>query len=191
MKTFSNLTDPTVVQLLQEGAIGVIPGDTVYGVMGRADIPEVAERLHAAKERDNKPGTVIAADIEQLVGLGLKRRYLTAVAQYWPGAVSVIIPCGPELAHLHLGLHSVAVRIPDDARLLELLRQTGPLLTSSANLTGQPTAVSITQAQEYFGDKMDFYVDGGELSGRMPSTLIRVIDDAVEVIRQGAVKIDS
>lgn len=167
-----------------------MPADTVYGLMGLADKPEIADRIYALKQREHKPGTVIAADIDQLVGLGLKRRYITPIEQYWPGSVSVIIPCGAELAHLHLGLQSLAVRIPDDPALLELLRQTGPLLTSSANLSGQPTAVNVGQAQKYFADKVDFYVDGGDLSDRLPSTIIRVLDDAIEVVRSGAVKID-
>lgn len=190
MQTFTSITDSKVVQLLQDGALGMLPGDTVYGVMGRADRPELAARLYAAKQRENKPGTVIAANAEQLVALGLKRRYLKPVEQYWPGAISVIIPCGPELEYLHLGLGGLAVRIPDDAKLLELLRQTGPLLTSSANLTGQPTAVTVKQAEEYFGGAVDFYVDGGDLTDRLPSTVVRIIDDEIEIVRQGAVTIE-
>lgn len=167
----------------------MLPGDTVYGLFGQAKNAGTAARLYDAKRREGKPGTLIAADIDQLAGLGLKKRYITPVAQYWPGAVSVIIPCGPELEYLHLGLQSLAVRIPDDEQLLALLRRTGPLLSSSANLTGEPTAVNIGQAQEYFGDTVDFYVDGGELADRMPSTIVRVVDDAIEVLRDGAVDI--
>ncbi|HSH18666.1 MAG TPA: Sua5/YciO/YrdC/YwlC family protein, partial [Candidatus Saccharimonadales bacterium] len=140
---------------------------------------------------DNKPGTLIAAGIDQLVELGLKRRYLVPVADYWPGAVSVIIPCGPELAYLHLGTGGLAVRIPDLPDLLELLQATGPLTTSSANLTGQPTATTVTQAQAYFADAVDFYVDGGNLSDRQPSTIVRIVDDAIEVVREGAVNIET
>lgn len=190
MKVFASVIDPQVVASLQAGNVGVLPADTVYGLMGLARLPEVAEQLYGLKQRENKPGTIIAASIDQLVELGLKRRYMTAVEQYWPGSVSVIIPCGDELAHLHLGMQSLAVRIPDDAQLLELLKQTGPLLTSSANLTGQPTAVNVEQAQKYFDEQVAFYVDGGDLSGRLPSTVIRVVDDAIEVLRQGAVKIE-
>jgi tRNA threonylcarbamoyl adenosine modification protein (Sua5/YciO/YrdC/YwlC family) len=185
-----SLTDPAVSKLLSEGAVGVLPGDTVYGVMCRADNPEACSRLYAAKQRENKPGTVIAANVDQLVELGLKKRYLTPVEQYWPGAISVIIPCGPELSYMHQGKQGLAVRVPDDPQLLELLQTTGPLLTSSANITGQPTAVTVEEAQQYFGGTVDFYVDGGDLSDRLPSTIVRVVDDAIEVIRQGAVTID-
>jgi L-threonylcarbamoyladenylate synthase len=191
MKVFTSISDPMVVELLQRGSIGVLPGDTVYGLMCRAADREAVPSLYAAKQRENKPGTVIAASVDQLVGLGLKRRYMQPVEQYWPGAVSVIIPCGTELAYLHLGMGGLAVRIPDDAQLLKLLEQTGPLQTSSANLAGRPPANTVAEAQDYFGETVGFYVDGGDLSDRLPSTVIRVIDDAVEVVRQGAVTIDA
>jgi L-threonylcarbamoyladenylate synthase len=177
-------------QLLQAGAVGVISTDTVYGIVARAADPAAVTRLYSIKSREYKPGTVIAASLEQLETLGLKHRYLKAVEQFWPGAVSVIIPAAdPSLEYLHRGKMSLAVRIPDDKQLQAVLKTTGPLLTSSANQPGAPPAINIDQAKAYFGDQVDFYVDGGDLSGRQPSTIIRVIDDAIEVIRPGAVDI--
>lgn len=176
--------------LLKPGAVGVIPTDTVYGVVARAADQQAVERLYQVKRREAKPGTIIAANIDQLVGLGLKRRYLTAVEQWWPGALSVVIPCGDELSYLHRDLRSLAVRIPDKADLLGLLETTGPLLTSSANHPGQPTAHTVAEAKDYFGDEVDFYADGGDLSDHQPSTVVRIIDDAIEVLRPGAVKIN-
>lgn len=178
-----------VAARLAAGEVGVIPTDTVYGLVASASNPLAVERLYKLKSRENKPGTLVAASIDQLVALGLKRRYLKAVEDYWPGAVSVIIPCGPELAYLHRGLNSLAVRIPDDKDLLELLAASGPLATTSANHPGEPVASTIDQAKSYFDDEVDFYIDGGNLSGREPSTVIKIVDDAIEVLREGAVKI--
>jgi L-threonylcarbamoyladenylate synthase len=176
--------------LLTDSAIGVIPTDTVYGVVARAADQAAVARLYKLKARDRKPGTVIAADIKQLEGLGLKHRYLKAVEQFWPGAVSVVIPVSDlALAYLHQGKLSLAVRIPADPELHKFLQKTGPLLTSSANQPGQPPATNIDQAKQYFDDQVDFYQDGGDLSGRQPSTIIRIVDDAIEVLRPGAVKI--
>lgn len=180
-----------VADVLQRtGAVAVIPTDTVYGVVARAADVEAVERLYVLKKRDDKPGTLIAASIEQLEELGLKRRYLKAVEQFWPGAVSVVIPCAdPNLKYLHRGKMSLAVRIPDHAELQKLLKETGPLLTSSANHPGESTAVTIQQAQKYFGDAVDIYADGGDLTDHQPSTVIRIIDDAIEILRQGAVTV--
>ena len=175
--------------LLTPGSIAVIPTDTVYGVVARAADPAAVSRLYELKRRENKPGTLVGANIDQLVELGIKRRYLTAVEQFWPGAVSVIIPCGPELGYLHQGKNSLAIRIPKYEWLSSLLEKTGPLVTSSANQPGEPPATTIAEAKAYFGDDVDWYEDGGEIN-REPSTVIQVIDDAIEVIRPGAVKIE-
>lgn len=184
------MVDEVNNQLQKPGSIGVIPTDTVYGMVARAADPEAVARLYTLKERQGKPGTIIAANLEQLEDLGLKHRYLKAVEQFWPGAVSVIIPAiNPELKYLHQGKLSLAVRLPDHPQLQKLLQKTGPLLTSSANTPGAPTSVTVGQAKAYFGDQVDFYVDGGDLSHHTPSTIIRVIDDAIEVIRPGAVKL--
>lgn len=184
---FDDLND----QLQKPGAIGVIPTDTVYGVVARAVDQAAVGRLYQLKKREAKPGTIIAASIDQLQHLGLKHRYLKAVEQFWPGAVSVVIPAAdPALVYLHQGQQTLAVRIPGHAELMTLLQKTGPLLTSSANHPGKPTSVTMQQAKDYFGDQVDFYVDGGDLSQHQPSTIIRIVDDAIEVLRPGAVKID-
>lgn len=176
--------------MFQKGSIGVIPTDTVYGVAARATDEIAVARLYALKKRENKPGTVIAADLNQLIQLGIKYRYLKAVEQFWPGPVSVIIPVAdPRLDYLHQSKMSLAVRIPADKALMDILTADGPLLTSSANRPGETPAPTIDQAKKYFGDKVDFYIDGGDLTGRLPSTIIRVVDDAIEVVREGAAKI--
>lgn len=181
--------DKKIIELLREGAIGVMPTDTLYGVVAQASNEATVAKLYVLKKRENKPGTLISASIDQLVELGLKKRYLDAVKDYWPNPISVVIPIGPALPYLHQGKYSLAVRIPADKELRALLESTGPLVTSSANDPGQKPAQTIEQAVDYFGDSVDFYVDGGTLDGAA-STIIRVVDDAVEVLREGAVTVD-
>lgn len=189
MLILNSLSDPRVAQLLRAGKVGVMPSDTVYGLMCLASNQASVEHLYEVKHRENKPGTLVAANIQQLVELGLKKRYLQAVDRFWPGAVSVRIPHPPHyLTDPSNG--TIAVRIPDFKELLDLLEQTGPLQTTSANIAGEPVATKLSEAQTYFGDTVDFYVEGGDLSGRPPSTVIQVVDDAIEVIREGAVKFD-
>jgi len=189
MSQILTLDDPALIDAIKNGAVGVIPTDTIYGIVCDAANPAAVAKLYALKHREHKPGTIIAASVDQLVGLGLKRRYLVPVEQYWPGAVSVVIP-SYELGYLHQGVGSLAVRIPADNGLQSLLKQTGPLLTSSANQPGEPVANSVAEAQAYFGDDVEYHVDGGDLSNHQPSTLVRVVDDALEVLRPGAVTIE-
>ncbi|HSX05272.1 MAG TPA: L-threonylcarbamoyladenylate synthase [Candidatus Saccharimonadales bacterium] len=189
MQVFSSILDPKVTELLTSGAVGVIPTDTVYGLVCLATSQPAVERLYAMKQRENKPGTLIAGQLQQLIDLGLKARYLRAVEHYWPNPLSVIIPC-TDLAYLHQGKVSLAVRIPADETVRSLLLQTGVLLTSSANQPGQPVATTVAEAQSYFANDVDFYVDGGAITDHVPSTVIRIVDDAIEILREGAVKID-
>jgi L-threonylcarbamoyladenylate synthase len=185
LKTGDNL----ISHLLTDGKIGVIPTDTLYGVVACAANETAVNRLYKLKRREGKPGTLIAASIEQLTELGLKKRYVEAVKDYWPNPISVVMPTGQNLSYLHLSKYSLAVRIPNSKSILELLEQTGPLLTSSANQPGEEPVKNIDEAITCFKDKVDFYVDGGELKGK-PSTVIRIVDDAIEILRDGAVKID-
>ncbi len=185
---FTSLNDEKLVELLKLGGVGILPTDTVYGLVCRAADEAAVKRLYATKKREEKPGTVIAANTKQLKDLGIKPRYLKVVEQFWPGPVSVVIP-SHELGYIHLGKSSIAIRIPSHEDLADLLEKTGPLVTTSANLPGEPPSSTAEEANTYFGDEVDFYVDGGDLSGRQPSTIIRVVDDAIEVLREGAVKI--
>lgn len=186
---YHSLKDHGLLDSFQHGAIGVVPTDTLYGVVCLASDQEAVKRLYALKQRERKPGTVVAASVKQLIELGFKARYLKAVAHYWPGPISVVIPC-IDLSYLHLGVGGVAVRLPRGKEFAKLLSKTGPLLTTSANLPTQPPPASIAKAEAYFTQTVDFYVDGGDLSDRQPSTIIRIVDDAIEVLRQGAGKID-
>lgn len=188
-KVFNNLTDKELISMINNGAVGVIPTDTIYGLVALAGNKKAANKVLMIKGRKNKPGTLIASDLGQLVELGIKRRYLKAVEQFWPGAVSVILPVPANLDYLHGGLMTLPVRITDNKKLLKLLNKIGPIITTSANLPDQKPAENIDEAKKYFGDNVDFYVDGGQVSSGPPSTIIRIIDDAIEIVRQGAVEV--
>lgn len=188
---FRDIADPEVIRLLNDGAVGILATDTVYGIVGAANNVKAVAALYAAKHREGKPGTLIAADIFQLETLGIAKNFLERAEAFWPGPVSVVLPVGKELSYLHQGRGSLAVRVTANERLQKLLAQTGPLLTSSANMPGEPTATNIDEAERYFGDTVDFYVDGGLVEGSTPSTVLKLEADGTKtILRQGAVLID-
>jgi tRNA threonylcarbamoyl adenosine modification protein (Sua5/YciO/YrdC/YwlC family) len=189
MKKMNNLQD-AVGPLMRGGAVGVMPTDTVYGLVARAADRQAVARLYALKHREHKPGTVIAASVEQLMELGVEERYLRRVAHWWPAEVSVETPLASKLSYMHQGTGREGLRVVADERVRKVLMETGPLVTSSANQPGEPGSNTVAEAEAYFGDSVDFYVDGGDLTGRPPSTLVKVTDGGYEVIRQGAVRID-
>jgi L-threonylcarbamoyladenylate synthase len=182
-----SLNEPALFALLTGGAVGVMPTDTIYGLAALARDREAVEKLYRLKKRERKPGTVIAADVAQLMSLGVNESMLHSVEHLWPDSLSIVIPAAEELAYLDQGM-GLAVRIPKDEQLRAVLSKVGPLVTSSANHPGQPPANTITEAQAYFGENVAFYVDGGDLSGRPPSTVVRLHENGqLEVLRQGAV----
>ena len=188
MKVFNSISDIEVAKLIEQGKVGFMETDTVYGIVCAANNKIAVKKLYSLKNRVRKPGTIIANSVDQLVDLGIKRRYLTAVSDYWPNPISIEIPHNIE--YLNQGIGHQAMRVISGSKsLIELLDRVGPLLTSSANQPGKTPATNLREGQAYFGDTLDFYVDSGNLGDRQPSTLIRVVDDVIEVVREGEVKI--
>ena len=186
-KIFTNLADPQLAAMINRGAIGVIPTDTVYGLVAQASSQAAIAKMYAVKKREHQAGTTIGASVEQFVALGFPTAPLMAAQQYWPASLSVVVNATNVPSYLKMERTSLPVRIPSPADLLTLLRQTGALMTSSANKPGEPTATDIKSAIAYFGDSVDFYVDAGDLGIRPPSTIIEFGPNQQLIIhRQGA-----
>ncbi|HUB93655.1 MAG TPA: L-threonylcarbamoyladenylate synthase [Verrucomicrobiae bacterium] len=181
--TFDNLAEPALVDILRSGGVGVLLTDTVYGLVGIATDSAAATRVIDAKGRKYKPGTLIAANAKQLLDLGLQREHVKAAEQFWPGPVTTVLPTKPGLEYLDLGLNSLAVRVPNHHGIMTLLKKVGPLLTTSANRPNEPMVKCIEEAKEIFGNRLNFYVDGGRLESPLASTIIRI---KIELLRQGA-----
>lgn len=189
MKIYRSLTDSDVAAQLRAGGVGVIPTDTVYGLVARAGDETAVAKLYSLKQRARQPGTIIAANTEQLESLGFSKQNLSIATPYWPGAISVLENASEVSGYLKTDLEELAVRIPDHPELIKLLESTGPLMTTSANAPHQPTATNFADAYGYFEDNVDFYVDGGEIGEHLPSTIIRVRGNKIEILRHGAVEI--
>jgi len=175
-------------ELLKQGKVGVIPTDTVYGLAAKASDKGVVARFYNLKNRTFKPGTVIAAKIEDLKELGVDKDQLEKREVFWPNPISIETPLQSNLAYLHQNTGRQAFRVVADKKLSKFLTQTGPLVTTSANKPGEPAAEDLQQAINYFGDEVDFYVDAGDLSNREPSTIIGLDGDEIIIYREGAVK---
>jgi L-threonylcarbamoyladenylate synthase len=180
--------DDEVARLLKQGGIGLLPSDTIYGLSGLALDKGAVERIHKLKRRDKaKPFVVLISRIEQLDGLGIITTDAAPALRYWPGKLTIICEALKAPSWLHMGSRTLAVRQPAYPQLRKLIDETGPVISTSANLAGGKPAMTAQTAEKYFGNKLDFYIDVGRLSGK-PSTIIKKNNYKVEVIRQGAVK---
>ncbi len=167
-----------------------MPSDTVYGISCLAINKNAVERIYELKGRDyNMPFIILLADIKQAEQLDLRVQGLEPANKFWPAPLTLITPAGPNTpVFLHRGKFSLAVRIPNNDELRKLISQTGPIVSTSANPQGQPPAKTIAEAKNYFGDKIDFYVDAGTLDGP-PSTIAEIKSGKLVVTRQGAFKL--
>jgi L-threonylcarbamoyladenylate synthase len=182
--------DGKIVNRLQQGGVGLLPSDTIYGLSCRA-LDEVAvKKIHRLKDRDShKPFIILISDIKMLDLLSISQDQAKIANDYWPGALSVIFSSPGIPTWLQLGTSSLAVRLPRYPGLTKLINEVGPIVSTSANLQGEEPVKSVTEAQAIFGSQLDFYVDVGQLDNP-PSTLAIAKDGTLEIIRQGAVKIN-
>lgn len=180
------------LQQLKNGGVGVIPTDTIYGLVGQALNKPTVERIYQLKKRSpQKPFIILissANDLEKF-DISLDKETQKILEKIWPGEVSIILSCPDErFEYLHLGTNSLAFRLPNNKSLTELIKTTGPLVAPSANLEGYPNAKNISEAEKYLGNQVDFYLDGGERISE-PSTLIRIVDGKIEILRQGKIRL--
>jgi L-threonylcarbamoyladenylate synthase len=188
---FASLTDPALIDCINNGGVVVIPTDTLYGIVARAEDKSAVERVYRIRGRSpNKACINLVASMAQITDDSLWTAEHKKLAQkYWPGPLSLIAPTAHTPTYLHRGLDSLAYRVPDREDLRELLEHTGMLIAPSANVEGSPPATTVAEAYHYFGDYVDGYVDGGTLDHVAPSTLVTLIDGKVKVLRQGILHI--
>jgi len=200
----------TISRQLQAGAIGVLPTDTIYGLVAPALDAKAVERVYEVrKRRPDKPCIILIADITDISRFGIVVDRLTEqlINRLWPGAVSVVLSYpaealakeGPvnKFAYLHRGTKTLAFRLPADLKLQALLRETGPLIAPSANPEGMKPATTIDEAMVYFEDSVDFYLPSKALATAgvqeplvgAPSTVVAIENGMVVVLRQGAFKV--
>lgn len=192
MSYISDGFDEQIVELLKNGGVGFMPSDTVYGLSARALDEQAVERLHVIKLRDaGKPFIILISDVNQLVDLGVDASAGGEItSKYWPGALTIILPAPRTPTWLTKGLHTLAVRLPGKPELVELIRRIGPIVSTSANESGEPVVASVAEAHKVFGGQLDFYVDAGQLSASQPSTIVRPTPGGLQVLRRGTVKIN-
>jgi len=184
-------------QAIGKGELIVLPTDTVYGIAADAFSPTAVARLLAAKGRGRQsPPPVLIPGIPTLDALAeaVPDEVRALVAAFWPGGLTVILPARSSL-NWDLGdtAGTVALRMPSNRVALEILSETGPLAVSSANLTGEPAAMTIDEAQRMLGDSVAVYLDDGEAGSDYPhaaaATGSTIVDATGLLLPEGKLRI--
>ncbi|MFH1170272.1 MAG: L-threonylcarbamoyladenylate synthase [Candidatus Vogelbacteria bacterium] len=161
------------IKILKDGGVGVMPTDTIYGLVGQALNPITVARIYKLKHRPlNKPSIILIGDLADLKKFKFKPTPATLkiIKQIWPGPISIIFT------------KTLTCRLPALSPLRKLLKQTGPLIATSVNSADRPPAKNIIEAKKYFGKQVDFYFGKKRLTGK-PSTLIKIRNNQILVLR--------
>ena len=172
--------------------VGVMPTDTIYGLCASAFSKQAVGRIYELKGRQtNKPMIVLISSPEDLKLFNIKQnqKQNEILSRLWPGKISIVLQCkNKKFDYLTRGTNTLAFRLPSKKSLLKILMKTGPLVSSSVNIEGKAPAKNIQEAKEYFGTRVDYYIDGGEMRSK-PSTLISIVGDTFYLLRKGGSKI--
>ena len=182
------------VEAVHRGELIVLPTDTVYGIGAEAFSPAAITSLLAAKQRgrDMPPpvlvGTVRAATalVEELSDAGRD-----LIGEFWPGGLTLVCRAQRMLSwDLGDTRGTVAIRMPLHPVALDLLKETGPLAVSSANVSGMPAAATVDEAVDQLGDTVAVFLDDGPATGGVPSTIVDLTGVIPKLLRAGAIPVD-
>ena len=180
------------ISILRQGGLVVFPTDTVYGLGAGVNIPEAVERVYRVKERpSNMALPLLLADISQISEVAesvLPIAWLLA-KEFLPGALTMVLPRSRSIPDtITAGGKTVAIRIPAHPVPVALMRGLGtPIVGTSANLSGKPSALTADEVYSQFGDKVDLVIDGGKCPGGRESTIIDVTGEVLKILREGAI----
>ena len=182
---------------IEAGECIVLPTDTVYGIGADAFNGEAVQGLLDAKVRgrDMPPPVLIGEpSLIRALATDIPDAARELVSKHWPGPLTVILKRQPSLK-MDLGdaEGTVALRVPDHELAREILRATGPMAVSSANISGLPAALTCDEAIDQLGASVSVYLDGGRLgeNGQPSSTIVDFTQaDHGQVLRRGALSVD-
>lgn len=173
----------TAAEALRAGELVAFPTETVYGLGAHRDNAKAIASIFEVKKRhEEKRLTLMIADPEDV------KKYVDRFSDtakilmdsFWPGALAIIFPLKDG--------SDVSIRLPDNKVARDLIRAAKvPVVTTSANISGHPPATDAQQVLMYLKGKIHIVLDGGSTRYRSPSTIVKLKDGTVEIIRRGII----
>ena len=182
-----------VIKVLNNDGVIIFPTDTVYGLACNAFSDRAINKIFDMKKRARyKPICVLTDSVDKINKVATTTKLEEKlIDKYMPGALTIILNKKDKVSDLlTAGLDTIGVRIPDNNIALKILENFPyPLATTSANESGEEAGVDINDFITYFDGKVDVIIDGGKTKLQKASTIIKVEDDDIKVIREGSTKI--
>ena len=193
VRAFDSAAITHAAELVAAGQPVAVPTETVYGLAADARNADAVARIYAAKGRpDFNPLIVHVADLvaaEMLGVFGAVERALAA--RFWPGPLTLVVPRSadcPVASIATAGLGTIALRVPGHRAMQALLAETGaPLAAPSANASGRVSPTTAAHVLASLDGRIAMVLDDGPTTAGVESTIARVKDGAVEILRPGPV----
>lgn len=177
---------------VKNGGIVVFPTETVYGIGTNGLDKEAVERLYKIKERPlNKPISLLVSNFEMIekVAKDISETEYKIMKKFFPGPLTIILNKKDIVPNiLTSGGSTVGIRMPEDEITRKLIEYAGvPIAASSANISGRSSGIDIQDIIKEFGDKIDYYIDGGKCKIGIGSTIVKVENNAIKILREGII----
>jgi len=189
--------DPNAINLakalIQEGGLIAFPTDTVYGLAADPFNPGALNKIYMAKERPaEKVLPVLIANMNQLKQFVLivpeQAKHLAQA--FWPGPLTLVMDKKTDLPPELTATPGIGLRMPDLDFSLRLLCATGPLATTSANISNNSNTRTADEVLAQLDSRVDLILDGGQTPGMIPSTVLEVSQSNLRILRQGPISLE-
>lgn len=178
---------------LHQGGLVAFPTDTVYGLGALAHNTKSIEQLFIVKGREStKAIPILLSDASELslVASRVDSRALRLAERFWPGPLTLVVPRHASLPEILSPYPTVGVRVPDHPLARALLRSAGPLATTSANLSNQPSATTASEVLAQLNGRIPLILNGGQTPGGVSSTVVDCSGTELVILRHGPLSLD-
>lgn len=178
-----------VIDLLNHDEVVAFPTETVFGLGVKFSRLEALEKIYEIKHRSHSKAVSLMIydpkDIEKYAYVNENAQKL--INHFMPGMITLVLKKKSILSDdFTAGYDTIGIRIPDDPFVLKLLKEVGPMLVTSANISGQETLLNDQEVYEQFKGKIKMIVKG-QCKSTLASTVIKV-DEDVTILRQGCIQ---
>ena len=182
-------------ELIKQGKIVVFPTETVYGIVTNCLDEQAVKSLYEVKQRPlDKPISLLVSNMEMvnLIAEDITEAEYKIMEKFFPGPLTIILKkkdIVPDV--VTSGQDTVGVRMPSGEIARKLVELAGvPIAAPSANKTGEPSGTNLQEIKKNFEGKVDYFIDGGDSELGLASTIGKVVDGKIQILRQGHITLE-
>ncbi|MBR3673419.1 MAG: threonylcarbamoyl-AMP synthase [Clostridia bacterium] len=182
------------IETINKGGLVIFPTETVYGIGANAYNEEAVRKIYEVKMRpDEKPLSIMVSSIDEISKYAIISNEIEEkiIKKYMPGPITIVLKKKPGVFdYISSGKNTIGIRIPDNEIILKILKEAKlPIVAPSANISGKPSGIILSEILKDFDGKVDICIDGGKAKLSEPSTIVKVVDNKPVILRQGRIKI--